>query len=90
MRNLLRKGVCVSLVDLVTVRRFNLYMDLLTLLGQTDPLMCPEPTTDIRGHLSEASGGRKDEIGHLGPAARRRSIATTFVHLADGNFVRVA
>ena len=35
--NLLRNDVCVSLVDLVTVRRFNLYTELLNLLGQADP-----------------------------------------------------
>ena len=41
--NLLRNNVCVSVVDLVTVRRFNLYTELLTLLGQTDPSMSPDP-----------------------------------------------
>jgi hypothetical protein len=34
---LLQKGVCVSVVDLVTTRRFNLYADLLELIGQCDP-----------------------------------------------------
>src|SRR5689334_5945314 len=42
--NLLRNEVCVSMVDLVTVRRFNLYTELLTLLGQTDPSMSPDLT----------------------------------------------
>jgi hypothetical protein len=36
---LLRKGVAVSLVDLVTVRRFNLYAQLMTLVGYPDPTM---------------------------------------------------
>lgn len=35
--NLLRKGVCVSIVDLVTIRNFNLYADLLALVGCSDP-----------------------------------------------------
>ena len=34
---LLQQGVCVSIVDLVTVRQFNLYADLLTALGRNDP-----------------------------------------------------
>lgn len=34
---LLQKRVCVSIVDLVTTRQFNLYTDLLDLIGQTDP-----------------------------------------------------
>ncbi len=34
---LLQKEVCVSIVDLVTIRQFNLYADLLDLIGCTDP-----------------------------------------------------
>ncbi len=33
---LLQHDVCVSLVDVVTVRQFNLYADLLALIGRTD------------------------------------------------------
>jgi hypothetical protein len=33
---LLQKRVCVSIVDLVTTRHFNLYCDLLELIGQSD------------------------------------------------------
>ena len=40
---LLGQGVCVALVDLVTTRRFNLYADLLELIGHTDPSLTPEP-----------------------------------------------
>ena len=40
--SLLQQGVSVSIVDLVTIRRANLYGDLLDLLGQTDPLLLPE------------------------------------------------
>jgi hypothetical protein len=35
--NLLRQDVSVSIVDLVTIRQFNLYEELLALLGQSDP-----------------------------------------------------
>lgn len=36
---LIQDDVCVSLVDLVTVRTFNLYAELLNFLGQSDPSM---------------------------------------------------
>jgi hypothetical protein len=41
--SLLNQGVCVSLVDLVTVRQSNLYAELLTVLGRTDPALAPTP-----------------------------------------------
>lgn len=40
---MLRQGVSVSIVDLVTVRLFNLYADLLDLLGRSDPSIEPSP-----------------------------------------------
>jgi hypothetical protein len=40
---LLQKGVAVSIVDLVTVRRFNLYAELLALIGHSDPTLGAEP-----------------------------------------------
>ena len=40
---LLQKRVCVSILDLVTTRQFNLYADLLDLIGQTDPSLAPTP-----------------------------------------------
>lgn len=39
---LLAQGVCVAIVDLVTTRHFNVYGDLLELIGQTDPFLTPE------------------------------------------------
>ena len=43
---LLRKGVAVSLVDLVTTRRFNLYAQLMNFIEYPDPTMSPtEPST---------------------------------------------
>ncbi len=41
--SLLQQGVCVSLVDLVTVRQANLYAELLTRLGRIDPQLAPVP-----------------------------------------------
>jgi hypothetical protein len=40
---LLQKRVCVSIVDLVTTRNFNLYTDLLELIDQSDPAFAPTP-----------------------------------------------
>jgi hypothetical protein len=40
---LLQQRVCVSIVDLITTRQFNLYAELLELLGQTDPAFGPAP-----------------------------------------------
>ena len=43
---LLRQGVSLVLVDLVTVRRFNLYYELLQLIGERDPALSdPPPAT---------------------------------------------
>jgi hypothetical protein len=39
---MLSKGVCVSIVDLVTVRQFNLYDELLNRIGRTDPAFGPK------------------------------------------------
>lgn len=40
---LLQQRVCVSIVDLVTTRQFNLYADLLELIGEKDPTFEPTP-----------------------------------------------
>lgn len=40
---LLQKNVCVSIVDLITTRHFNLYADLLDLMGRVDPAFAPNP-----------------------------------------------
>jgi hypothetical protein len=40
---LLQQGVCVSIVDIVTTRKFNLYSELLDHIGQSDPAFSPNP-----------------------------------------------
>jgi Protein of unknown function (DUF4058) len=40
---LLQKGVAVSIVDLVTTRHFNLYLDLLEMIGHEDPTLGEPP-----------------------------------------------
>lgn len=40
---LLKQGVCVSVVDLVTVFHFTLYAELLDFIGEADPKLGPTP-----------------------------------------------
>jgi hypothetical protein len=40
---LLRNGVAVSIVDLVTIRQFSLYAEFMAFLGHPDPTLGPEP-----------------------------------------------
>ena len=40
---LLQKGVTVSIVDLVTVRQFNMYADMMAFIGHSDPTLGAEP-----------------------------------------------
>ncbi len=47
---LVQKGVAVSIVDLVTVKQFNLYFELLAVIGQSDPTLGDPPP-----HLYAAS-----------------------------------
>jgi hypothetical protein len=60
---LLQKRVCVSIVDLVTTRNFNLYSELLGLIGRTDPIFSPKaPATyavTCRGRKVRHPGGAR-------------------------------
>jgi hypothetical protein len=47
---LLQNGVAVSIVDLVTVRQFNLYADVLAFVGHSDPTL-----SDLPPHIYAAS-----------------------------------
>jgi hypothetical protein len=70
---LLQQDVCVSLVDVVTVRHFNLYADVLTLIGRSDPHVDPDAP-----HLYAATlRGRRR-------ARRRPLLDTWFYPLALG------
>jgi hypothetical protein len=40
---LLHSGICVSIIDPVTVRQANLYAELLKVVGQSDPQLAPIP-----------------------------------------------
>jgi hypothetical protein len=59
---LLQKDVCVSLVDLVTVRHFNLYNELLALLGQLDPAMSADPPSTYTATCRKRQAGRQTKL----------------------------
>ena len=65
---LLQKGVAVSIVDLVTVRQFNLYAELLAFIGHADPTLGAEPP-----HLYAA-------VVPLGPQGERRRVLEAWSH----------
>jgi hypothetical protein len=52
---LLQRDVSVSLVDIVTIRQFNLYADLLELIGRSDPMLGAE----LPGIYAVTARGRK-------------------------------
>jgi hypothetical protein len=59
---LLRQGVGLALVDLVTVRRFNLYAELLEWLGQHDPALGEEPPATYAASLRFQKPGRHTRL----------------------------
>jgi hypothetical protein len=56
---LLQKGVAVSIVDLVTVRQFNLYAELLALIGHADPTLGVPPPPVYAASCRWARVGKK-------------------------------
>ncbi len=59
---LLQQGVCVSMVDLVTTRNFNLYTDLLALLDRLDPVFTVNPPATYAVTLRCRKIGRKSKL----------------------------
>jgi hypothetical protein len=70
---LLRRGVCMSIVDVVTERRFNLYTDALDLIGLVDPTLA-EPKPGIYAATIRKRSG----------ATRKAIVDTWFFPLAVG------
>ncbi len=56
---LLRKGVSVGIIDLVTPMHFNLYAGLLEMVGQRDPIMGAEPPAIYAASCRWVERGRK-------------------------------
>jgi Protein of unknown function (DUF4058) len=65
---LLQNDVSVSLVDLVTIRQFNLYADLLAMIDRSDPMLGAQPP----GIYAVSARGRK--------RAGMRSLLDTWVY----------
>lgn len=57
---LLQKGVAVSIVDLVTVRHFNLYAELLSFIGHADPTLGTEPPNIYAASCRWVKKGRRN------------------------------
>ena len=57
---LLQKGVAVSIVDLVTVRHFNLYAELLSFIGHGDPTLGAEPPNIYAASCRWVKKGRRN------------------------------
>ena len=75
---LLQHDVSVSVVDIVTIRQFNLYADLLELIGRSDPILGAEPpavyAATVRGRKR---AGRKPLLDTwFYPLALRQSLPT--------------
>jgi hypothetical protein len=58
--NLLRRDVCVSIIDLVTIRQFNLYAELLALFERTDPAL--NSVTSIYAVTCRKGEGRRTKL----------------------------
>jgi len=59
---LVRKGIAVSIVDLVTNRHFNLYAETLELLGHADPMMSAEPPATYAASLRWGPRGKRNRL----------------------------
>jgi hypothetical protein len=81
---LLQNQVSVAIVDLVTTRHFNLYGDLLGLIGQTDPALAPEAPAL---YAAACRGTKRDSAwlleAWLHPLAVGRPLPTVPLWLAD-------
>ena len=59
---LLQQGVCVSLVDLVTTRRFNLYTELLAFIDLVDPAFDSQPSPIYAATCRGRTIGRRPKL----------------------------
>jgi hypothetical protein len=59
---LLRQGVAVSIVDVVTTRQFNLYAELMAFLGQTDPTLNGAPAATYAASCRWVLGERRGKL----------------------------
>ncbi len=79
---LLQQGVCVSIVDLVTTRNFNLYADLLALLDRSDPAFAVNPPWVYAVTCRGRRIGSTPPTRNLGLPSRHRPAAADLAALA--------
>ena len=85
---LLQKDVCVSIIDLVTIRQFNLYADLLELLGQDDPQLTPTPPNIYAVTLLPQAAEQAVPVGCLVLPNEHWRVVADAAHLADTRSAR--
>ena len=88
--NLLRQDVCLSIVDLVTIRQFNFYTRAACTAGPPRPGVQRTGAADLRGDLSQTESRPANEIGYLVPSPGGRSAAAFSPGLVVGNADRGA
>lgn len=81
---LLRQGVSVSIVDLVTVRHFNLYAELLSLVDLADPSFSPSPPAIYAATVRRFEfGGKSKLIGWAYPLVVGQALPSLPIWLSD-------
>jgi hypothetical protein len=82
---LLQKGVCVSIVDLVTFRRANLYTELLELIGYADAVLGVDPPATYAVTCRTRSVERKTRLDNWAyPLELGRPLPSLPLWLAEG------
>ncbi|MEO2089733.1 MAG: DUF4058 family protein, partial [Gemmataceae bacterium] len=82
---LLRKGVAVSIVDMVTIRHANLYAELMAFIGHPDPALGPEPPATYASSCRWVSGERRARLeAWVHPMAVGEPLPPLPIWLADG------
>jgi hypothetical protein len=80
---LIEQDVCVSIVDLVTIRDFNLYADVLATMGQSDPHLGERPPNVYAVTCRMINGGGKSRLESWAyPLAVGQSLPTLPVWLS--------
>ncbi len=79
---LLQRNVSVSIVDVVTIRQFNLYADLLDLIGGSDPMLGTAPPRFTRSRPAGATRSRAACAGYVVRPDRARPAAANAADLA--------
>lgn len=84
---LIQQDVCVSIVDIVTIRQFNLYEDLLNLIGGSDPMLGEAPpgtyVVTVRGRRPKGRRERALLDSWFSPVGPGQTLPTLPVWLSD-------